>query len=76
MAELTLAPEGSGSFAKLQLWHELLRQRSDWTPGYRMSDNKHRKMTQEISMNVCIIMFRAIQELCNDIVHSNSCLAL
>ena len=40
MAELTLAPEGYGSLAKLQLLHELLHQRSGWTQGCRMSENK------------------------------------
>ena len=40
MAQLTLAPEGSGSLAKLQQLHELLRLRSGWTQGCRMSENK------------------------------------
>ena len=50
MAGLTLAPEGSGSLAKLQLLYELLCLRSGWTQGCRMSENKERKVVQEISM--------------------------
>ena len=54
---LTSAPEGSGSLAKLQLLHELLRLRSGWTQGCRMfrEQTKERKAVQEISMNVCIL---------------------
>ena len=44
MAQLTLAPEGSGSLAKLQQLHELLRLRSGWTQGCRMSENKKRSI--------------------------------
>ena len=55
MAGLTSAPEGSGSLAKQQLQQELLRLRSGWTQGCRMSENKQRKVVQETSMNVCIL---------------------
>ena len=54
MVGLTLAPEGSGSLAKLQLLHELLHLRSGWTQDCRMSENKQIKVVQEISMNVYI----------------------
>ena len=47
MGELTLAPEGSGSLAKLQLLHELLHLRSGWTQDCRMSENNNPTETAE-----------------------------
>ena len=62
MAELTLVPEGSGSLAKLQLLHELLRLRSGYTQDCRMLENKQIKVVQEISMNVCIYTVQSVTE--------------
>ena len=55
MAGLTLAPEGSGSLAKLQLLCELLHLRSGWTQGCRMSENKQKKGSSRNLHNVCIL---------------------
>ena len=48
MTGLTLAPEGSGSLAKLQPLHELLHLRSGCPRGYmyRMLENKRREVVE------------------------------
>ena len=53
MAGLTLASEGSGSLAKLQLIHELLHQQAGWTQGCRMSENERREVVQQTS-SLCV----------------------
>ena len=62
MAALTLAPEDSGSLAKLQPIHKLLCLRSGCDWDCRMSGNNKRKVNQEISMSICIIK----QEIINN----------
>ena len=54
MAELTLAPEGSASLAKLQLLHELLHLRSGCTQGCRMSEKTNKGGSQNLHEHMYI----------------------